>query len=87
MISRFESIKQFLSNSTPMGQTQFCTCLVPLKQDITTLGDMVISSILVSTHVVKSLTIRQPSSNWAELDKLWEGWTAHDMTWFKKVIC
>ena len=42
-----------------MGQTQFCTCLAPLKPDITTLGDMVISSISVSTHVVKSLTIKQ----------------------------
>ena len=41
------------------GQTQFCTCLAPLKPDITTLGDMVISSISVSTHVVKSLTIKQ----------------------------
>ena len=62
------------------------------KTRITKLGDMVISSISVSTHVVKSLTIRQPSSNWAELDKLWEGsycqgWTAHGMIWFKKVIC
>lgn len=27
-----------LSNSTPMGQTQFWTCLAPLKPDIITLG-------------------------------------------------
>ena len=42
-----------------MGQTQFCACLAPLRPDITTLGDMVISSISVSTHVVKSLTNKQ----------------------------